>query len=503
MVINVDKFLEPSEIGAISGGFAVGPVSWSPEVVQDISGPPTLGSLAASSIATHDHADAVTSGLKVDFTVPEDYDSGNITLQAVYAMSTAVASPNNIIVLSIGAELANTATGAIDTATYTPGPIALTTPDNLTDVTRSAAILTIAEGDFDSGDKIVFLIERLGGDGGDLHTGVWQLVDYMVTYDGQIAASAAIHQIEVWLDTGGTPAVAGTKSSFDTLDFEEGFTHEQKIQFTFPDNWDGSSDLHVQVTYAMSSASAADVRLNFSGNVSSVTTGAVTALLGASFIIAATADTDVHRSTVVYSISGIGRTAGDTVSLTISRPSGDALDTHTGDFQLLAETVFIGQGGTTPVTSEISEGYLPHRNFNIITVSGVDGEQESPAYAGDFELWTLMTSTVAAGRIDVEYQGHLREVQTKIARIIIPIKGQSGGPTPEYQVKVYAEGSGIVPVYTGTLTAETTGLRSLITLTDVNLSAQPSGERRFYVVIEATLDAGEELRVGTPFVRQE
>jgi hypothetical protein len=503
VVINVDKYLEPSEITAITGGFAVAPVSWSPEVVQDISGPPTLGALAASSIASHDHADAVTSGLKFEFTVPDDYDSGDITLSAVYAMSTAVPSPNNIIVLSIGAEIANTITGAIDTATYAPGPIALTTPDNLTDVTRSTTILTIAAADFGPGDKIVFLIERLGSDAGDLHTGVWQLVDYMVTYDGQVASRAAVHQVEVFSDTGGTPAVAGTKSSFDTLDFQEGFTHEQKVQFTIPDNWDGSSDLHVQITYAMSTAVAADVRLNFSGNVSSVTTGAVTALLGATFVVTATADTDVHRTTVVYAVSGIGRTAGDTIALAVSRPSGDALDTHTGNFQLIALTVLVGQSGTTPVTSEISEGYLPHRNFNIITVAGVDGEQESPAYAGDFELWTLMTSTVAAGRVDVEFQGRLRETQSKISRIIIPIKGQSGGPTPQYQVKIYAEGSGIVPVHTGVLTAETTGLRSLITLTDVNLSAQPNGERRFFVVVEATLDAGEELRVGTPFVRQE
>ena len=115
-----------------------------------------------------------------------------------------------------------------------------------------------------------------------------------------------------------------------------------------------------------------------------------------------------------------------------------------------------------------------------------------------------MASTTAAGRVDVEFSGRLRSTQTEITSIIIPIKGQNGGPTPQYQVKVYVEGSGASNVYTGSaLLAETTGTRILVSLTDADLSAQPTGERRFFVVVEATLDSGEELRVGTPFVRQE
>ena len=53
------------------------------------------------------------------------------------------------------------------------------------------------------------------------------------------------------------------------------------------------------------------------------------------------------------------------------------------------------------------------------------------------------------------------------------------------------------------LTAETTGVRQLISLAAGDLSAQPIGEKKFFVVVEATLDSGEEMRVGTPFVRQE
>ena len=504
MVVNIDKFIDASEAGTLAGGYAVGSVSWSPEVVQDISGPPTLGTLPGSSINTQDHANAVTSGLKFEFTVPENYDAGPIRLQAVYAMSTAVASPNNVIVLNVGAEIADATGGAIDTGTYAPGTVALTTPDNLTDVARSATLLTISELDFSIGDKLVFLIERLGAHGADVHTGSWQLVDYMVLFSGQVAVNAAMHQVEVFSNTGGTPAVAGTKASFDTLDFQEGSTHEQKFQWTVPDNWDGTSDFHVRFTYAMTSSLAAGVRLNFSGDTSSVTTGAVTALPGATFIVPAPADTNVHRTTVAHSVAGIGRTAGDTIVLAISRPSADPLDTHTGNWQLIGAQVYIGQGGGAPVGTEFDERYLTHRNFRIITLAGVNAEQESPAFAGDFELWAFMTSSVAAGRVDVEWQGRLRATQAEIKSIIIPIRGQSGGPTPEYQVKVYVEGSGAANVYTGSaLIPEVTGTRILVSLTDGDLSAQPSGEKRFFVVVEASLDAGEELRVGTPFVRQE
>lgn len=503
MVVNIDKFIDESELGAISGGFGVAPISWSPEIVQDISGPPTLGTLPASSINTHDHPNGSTTGLKFEFTVPDDYDSGPLELQATYAMSTAVGNPNNQVVLSVGAEIADVTGGGIDTGSYPQSSVTVTTPDNLTTVTRTVTLLSIAQGDFATGDKVVFLSERLGGDGSDLHTGSFRLIDYMVIYDGQVAARASIHQVESFTDTAGTPAVSSNKSSFDTLDFQETFTHEQKFQFTVPDNWDGVSDFNVRFTFAMTSAAAANVRLDLSGDAANVVSGAITALPPATFIVPVPADTDVHRTTVVFSISGLNRNSGDPIVVEISRPSGDALDTHPGDWQLIAATVFIGQGGSVPVSTEIDQGYLTHRDFRIITVAGVNAEQESPDFAGDFEIWAIVTSSVAAGRADIEWQGRLRSTQTKVTSIIIPIRGQSGGPTPQYQVKVYAEGSGASPVFTGVLTAETTGNRIVIALSDGDLSAQPTGERRFFVVVEVTCDAGEELRVGTPFVRQE
>ena len=502
MVVNIDKFIDASEAGTLAGGFAVAPVSWSPEIVVDISGPTTSITLPASQIAAHSHADATTSGLKFEFTVPENYDAGPLLLQAVYSMSTSVATPNNQIVLSVGAELADATGGSVDTATYTPGNVSLTTPDNTTDVARSSTLLTIMEGDFTAGDKIVFLVERLGANGADLHTGAWQLIDYLVVFDGQVAPNVATHQVEVYSNTGGTPAAAGTKSSFDTLDFQEGFAHEQKFQFTIPDNWDGSSDFHVRFTYAMTSAGGGNVRFNFSGEATSVNTGAITALVPQAFIAGTFADTDPHRTTTAFSITGQGRTRGDTLVVIFNRPSSDPADTHTGDFQLLGTSVTTGQGGSTAVVTDIDEFYLADPFYRIVSGT-VTGELEAPDYATDFELWTLLASTSAVARIDAEWHGKLRTSQTKITSISIPVKGQNGGPTPQYQVKVYVEGSGATPIYTGVLTPETTGVRSLITLSEGDLGAQPTGEKRYFVVVEATLDSGEELRVGSPFVRQE
>ena len=503
MVVNIDKFIDESEAGSLAGGFAVAPISWSPEVVQDISGPPALGVLPGSMIATHDHADGVTSGLKFEFTVPENYDSGPLLLQAVYAMSSGVSSPSNIIVLSTGAEIADATGGGIDTGSYPQASSSIVTPDGLTDVDRSNTILSIMEGDFAAGDKIVFLIERLGADGADTHSGLFKLIDFMVIYDGQVAPSVAIHDVEVFSDAAGTPAVPGTKANFDSLDFQEGFTHEQKFQWTVPDNWDGKSDFHLRFTYAMTTGGGGAVRLNISGDAASVNTGAVVSLVPAAFVVGTFPNMDVYRTTVAYSIPSLGRTSGDAITVIFQRPSADPLDTHIGNFQLLGATISIGQGGSTAVSTVIDQSYLAHRDFRIISLSGVNAEQESADFAGDFELWSKMDSTIASGRVNAEWQGKLRSTQTKITSISIPIRGQNGGPTPEFLVKIFVEGSGAVPVYVGPLTPETTGARVVFAVTEGDLSAQPTVDKRFFVVVEAYLDAGEELRVGTPFVRQE
>jgi len=150
-------------------------------------------------------------------------------------------------------------------------------------------------------------------------------------------------------------------------------------------------------------------------------------------------------------------------------------------------------------TGGASEQYLHGPNFKVITGSGVNGDLDDDLALGtDFESWALMTSTVAAGRVDAQFSGRLAVNQTTISSLKIPVKG-----TGEYQIKVFVEGSGASNVYTSSALTAAPGARTLISLTDADLSSQPSGERRYHVVVEATLDASEVLRVGRPFTAQE
>lgn len=499
MVVNIDKFIDETEAATFNGGVPVGTISKSPEVVLPISGttPASSGVIAGTNIFTQDHPDGSTTGLKFEFQVPDDYDSGSLTLTLVYAMSTGVASPNNVVTLELGAEIAKVSDGTIDTATYPLTPVLLTTPNNTTAVTRSVILLTIAPADFGAGDKILFLVKRLGADAGDLHTGVLQIIDYMVAYEGQIAARSALHDIDAFVDTDEAAPPAGTKSSFDTLDFEAGVDQEQKFQFIIPDNWDGVSDIHIRFTYAMSAAAALVVLLETEGDVANVITGTITPLSVISFAINTTSDTNVHRTTVVRTIAAVGRNRGDVVALKFARRGISITDNHTGNWQLIAAAVDVGVGASVPV-SVLSQFYLTSSFINVVSGS-VTGVQEGVALGGDFELYTLMSSSSAGARINVEWAGRLATNQTRIVSLAVPIRGSAGS---QYQLKVYADTFGATPVYdSGLLPAPVS--RTLVTILEGDLSSQPAGEKRYHVVIEATLDNTETLRVGNVFARQE
>ena len=149
--------------------------------------------------------------------------------------------------------------------------------------------------------------------------------------------------------------------------------------------------------------------------------------------------------------------------------------------------------------SPASQDYLFAHDFRI--VSGIpDAEKEAPDFAGDFEQWFLMSGNAASDRVDVSFPGQLGNGQTTIASINIPIRGT--GASSEYRLKVFVEGQGATPVFDSTLTAAP-GSRTVVTVLKGALSDQPTGEKRFYVVVEAHIDSGETLRVGRPLVAQE
>lgn len=137
--------------------------------------------------------------------------------------------------------------------------------------------------------------------------------------------------------------------------------------------------------------------------------------------------------------------------------------------------------------------------FGIQSTASVTVDTQVPDLAGDFEIYDRVLSTTAGGRADIFYQGQLQESQSRIEEIKIPIKGE--GTSPQYQIKVFVEGQADTPVYDSTLTAAP-GSRTVLTISAGSLSAQPTGERRYHVLVEAYLDASETLYVGRPFVKQ-
>ena len=138
-------------------------------------------------------------------------------------------------------------------------------------------------------------------------------------------------------------------------------------------------------------------------------------------------------------------------------------------------------------------------NGSFNNVSGtVSGDIGYPSFAGDFETYYEMSSSSAAGRIDVGFAGRIGDNQSTLSSIKIPLIGASGA---QYQIKVFVEGSGDTNVYSASALTSAPTSRTLISLTDSDLSAQPTGEGRYHIVVEATLDAAETLDVGRPFMK--
>jgi hypothetical protein len=149
-----------------------------------------------------------------------------------------------------------------------------------------------------------------------------------------------------------------------------------------------------------------------------------------------------------------------------------------------------GAGSTT-------YGHLSTGTFDGISGT-VSGDTDAPTLNGDFQAWDTLTSSTPAGEIHVSYEGRIDPEQTQISSIDVPIKG-----TGDYALKVYVDGAITSnPVYDSGIQVAPAS-RTVLTVTDLDLPEQPTGEGRYFVVIEAFVDAGENVRVGLPFVRQD
>ena len=134
--------------------------------------------------------------------------------------------------------------------------------------------------------------------------------------------------------------------------------------------------------------------------------------------------------------------------------------------------------------------------FGIVSSGDITADTQAPSLSGDFEIYDTFTATADAVQADVYYQGWLDSSQTAITEIKIPVKGSS--TSAQYRILVYVEGQGASSVYDSTLTA-CPATRTVLTIN--SFSANPTGEKRYHVKVEAHLDTGEILYVGRPRVK--
>lgn len=439
----------------------------------------------------------VTTGTKFDWTVPDDYASGDVEVFAVYAMTSA--SAFNQVRLSSQAVIVDATNGVIDSATYPETQFNSATP--LTTLYVRQLFLTIAAGDFNPGDQIQVRYKRFGADVNDLHPGDLDLITFEVRYNSAIDSRIAVAYVDLFSDAAAENPTSDSTigTDVDVTVFATGADSAVKFQITVPDHWDEVTDANIRAVYAMSSAASLQtVRLETSAEVCDILVGTITPIALQNYDFTPPNDTDPHRTTVIRDLPASALRRGDVIKVKLARRVGVGSN-HPGDFQLVGVTVTFGVVAASGVVSTlITEQYLTEANFGNVSGPGVSGDTNYMDLV-DFETYDLMESTVAAGSIRASYEGRLSSAQSQVTSIKVNIKGT--GASPQYRLRVYAEGTG--QVYdSGVLAAPVPSTQT--TLTAVDLSAQPAGlQKRYFIEVQALLDAGEALYVSRPFTRQE
>jgi len=490
-------------ISGSGGGGPTGVVSSEPQFTEDITGisPPANGTTGGGDISTLDFEANLLEGTRFAFSVPDDYFSGDLTLSVVQAMSSA--SGAGSIEITTQAKIVDVSAGVIDSLSYPQTQASLTVPTT-TDVERRA-FLTIADGDFASGDTIQVLYRRVGNDVGDVHAGDQQVLSFQFAYTAVVDSRIATRQTKFFENAPGETATTPNTISGGDISVEDFLTAADnglRFDFIVPDNWDQISNAEIRFTYVMSASDAAGVvRLETRAKLARVVSGSIDTISPANFDFTpgAGAATVPKQTTSVMSISASSMSKGDAITAIAVRRGTAGADTHTGNFQLICAVITFGTIATTGVSAvTIREEYLNQGIFGNASGAGVNGDTNFADLGGDFETFDNLSSTVASGSLDVSYEGRLGGLQTAIKQIRFFIKGT--GTSPQYTLNVYAEGTGLV--HTDGPNAAPVGATEIVK-TDVDLSAQPTGTKRFFVVLTADIDASEAVLVSRPFVRLE
>ena len=469
-------------------------------LTRDILGitPPT-SNFIATDIPVQDYPDALITGQLFDFVVPEDYDGGTIEILASYQMSTTLAA--SAVMVETAAKIVKASTGVVDAAAFSassspiavPGVAGVLTRDLIMSMPNPSGV------NFQRGDTLQVYVKRLGADGSDTHTGVWQITAFAYRYTGQIFTRLMEPVAEIFEPVSGPPSPP--PGFFDTdipiINFSDTVDQAVGVRFVVPDNWDGISDSHVRLQYALDGAAAGTVRLNTVIRIADVVGGSVVTLPAADFDRAVTADIDPHRTQIIRSVPGAAMTPGSVIQVVITRDTSVGGNAAAG-FQVINATMGFG---ISPVSglSQITDFYLDDPVSGNI-VGTVFADWDYPDFAGDFEQLWKMNSTAPGGHVDVAFAGRLAPTQGLIEQIAFNVKGVDTG-TVTYTVKVYCDGNGATPAFTQVASTPPGALTS-VAITGAVIVPQPTGAKRFFVVIEADAMAnGEEVSISKPFVR--
>lgn len=486
-----------------AGGGTTGSVSYEAPFTRNI---PAVTAITPGVVGTDISSarylkSAGTSGERFEFTVGDDYFSGNLEIILVYRMMSAEAAPNNQVRLSTQAQIVDPVTGSLDLASYPDTPSNVLVPDNSTDWTRQT-VLTIADGDFQRGSHISVAIKRIAGDVLDLHPGDLEVVAYTWRYTAIVDSRVVVQTADFFSNAVGEnpalPVVIGTL--IDAVNLESAADSAVKFTFLVTDNWDTAADAIVYLTFLMSSAVAGTVRIETYGEIVNVQTGSVVAIPPEDFDFSPDVSTSPQQR-IVRAVPRSLLSKGSYVTIVAARRTAVG-GNHTGDLYLTAARAALT---TAPVTGfaavTVTEEFLHGPVYGNV-VGTITTDPDYPDFAGDFETLFRAASSSAAGRVDAAFEGRLSFNQTTVEEIKVGFK-LGAGASPSYVLKVYADGFGAVPVYdSGAPVAAPAGYTE-VTVTSGMLSNQPAGTGRFFVVVEAYVDAGEALLFSRPFVRQE
>jgi hypothetical protein len=474
-----------------------GTVSLGALLTQNITGTnPPAAVFVATDIPAEQYSHSQVQGQLMDFVVPDDYDSGALSISAVLQMVTP-GSPGNVRIQT-QAKIVKNETGTIDTTTFPATPSTIT-PTAASSFFQRIVLLSITNGTFSRGDTIQFYFTRLGTNVLDTDTRAAQIVSFEVAYTGQVSTRAATQTADVFGSVFGvpTPPAGNVSSDIPTLDFSGSVDQAAACYFIVPDNWDGISSAYVRAEYALAApGTAGNIGLQVSGNIADAVGGGVIPITPATFTFPVSG-TNPFRSPLFGQIPATSMTKGSFIELAIRRITSTPGNTSS-TFQLINVTITFGVfpvvGFQTSTQGLLGQGVFG--NFSGTVTANIDYPNIG---LGEYQALADMSSTTASGRVDVAFQGVLQSGQTQVSQLYVPIKGS--GPTPQYHILVYAEGT-VGTVYDSGLQTPA-GSLTLINVPGASLSAQPTGGGHYLVVVQAFINSGDTLFAGRPTFQQQ